>query len=192
MGCPKGFSLKGGMGAALLTQPEKVSRLEINILVDQIFKIQVQKVLKKIFRCGTSLQSLWLRSAREFQWPAKSDFFQTGRSIFDSPTKAESFSFCERYVRFCKIVFIQATLDLVSMIETTGVSALAVHGRTKEQRPNDPNDTEAIRKIVDHVTKIPVIANGGSSNNRNSGINTYEGLKQFWKDSGASSIMVAR
>ena len=24
MGCPKGFSLKGGMGAALLTQPEKV------------------------------------------------------------------------------------------------------------------------------------------------------------------------
>ena len=39
MGCPKGFSLKGGMGAALLTQPEKVSRLEINILVDQIFKI---------------------------------------------------------------------------------------------------------------------------------------------------------
>merc|ERR550532_2187815 len=24
MGCPKGFSLKGGMGAALLSQPEKV------------------------------------------------------------------------------------------------------------------------------------------------------------------------
>ena len=86
----------------------------------------------------------------------------------------------------------QATLDLVSMIETTGVSALAVHGRTKEQRPNDPNDTEAIKKIVAHVTKVPVIANGGSSNNRNSGINTYEGLKQFWRDSGASSIMVAR
>ena len=89
-------------------------------------------------------------------------------------------------------VSLQATLDLCSMIETTGVSALAVHGRTKEQRPNDPNDTEAIKKIVAHVTKVPIIANGGSSNNRNSGINTYEGLKQFWKDSGASSIMVAR
>ena len=25
MGCPKGFSLKGGMGAALLSQPEKVT-----------------------------------------------------------------------------------------------------------------------------------------------------------------------
>ena len=52
MGCPKGFSLKGGMGAALLTQPEKVSRLEINILVDHIFKIQVQKVLKKFSGAG--------------------------------------------------------------------------------------------------------------------------------------------
>lgn len=27
MGCPKEFSLKGGMGAALLSQPEKVSHL---------------------------------------------------------------------------------------------------------------------------------------------------------------------
>ena len=27
MGCPKGFSLKGGMGAALLTQPEKVKAI---------------------------------------------------------------------------------------------------------------------------------------------------------------------
>lgn len=28
MGCPKSFSLKGGMGAALLTQPEKVGNGE--------------------------------------------------------------------------------------------------------------------------------------------------------------------
>ena len=27
MGCPKGFRLKGGMGAALLTQPEKVKAI---------------------------------------------------------------------------------------------------------------------------------------------------------------------
>ena len=27
MGCPKGFSLKGGMGAALLTQPEKIKAI---------------------------------------------------------------------------------------------------------------------------------------------------------------------
>ena len=29
MGCPKGFSLKGGMGAALLSQPEKVGLAQL-------------------------------------------------------------------------------------------------------------------------------------------------------------------
>jgi tRNA-dihydrouridine synthase 2 len=27
MGCPKSFSLKGGMGAALLSQPEKIRKI---------------------------------------------------------------------------------------------------------------------------------------------------------------------
>ena len=45
--------------------------------------------------------------------------------------------------------------------------------------------------IFQHV-KIPVIANGGSSNNRTSFSNTHEGIKQFWKESGASSVMIAR
>lgn len=40
--------------------------------------------------------------------------------------------------------------------------------------------------------KIPVIANGGSSNNRNSQQNTREGILNFWKVSGASSVMIAR
>ena len=40
--------------------------------------------------------------------------------------------------------------------------------------------------------KIPIIANGGSSNNRDSVANTYNGIKDFWKKSGASSIMIAR
>ena len=39
---------------------------------------------------------------------------------------------------------------------------------------------------------LPVIANGGSSNNRNSEMNTYEGIRKFWKETGASSIMIAR
>ena len=37
-----------------------------------------------------------------------------------------------------------------------------------------------------------MIANGGSSNNRDSIANTYTGIRQFWKDSGASSVMIAR
>ena len=33
MGCPKEFSLKGGMGAALLTQPEKVREVRDQLMV---------------------------------------------------------------------------------------------------------------------------------------------------------------
>ena len=42
------------------------------------------------------------------------------------------------------------------------------------------------------ICKLPVIANGGSSNNRNSEMNTHEGIKQFWRESGAASVMIAR
>lgn len=37
-----------------------------------------------------------------------------------------------------------------------------------------------------------MIANGGSNNNRDSIANTYAGIRKFWKDSGASSVMIAR
>ena len=37
-----------------------------------------------------------------------------------------------------------------------------------------------------------MIANGLSSNNRNSSINTFSGIRKFWKETGADSIMIAR
>ena len=37
-----------------------------------------------------------------------------------------------------------------------------------------------------------MIANGGSSNNRDSADNTNSGIKKFWKETGASSVMIAR
>jgi len=134
MGCPKSFSLKGGMGAALLSHPDKIT-----------------DILTKLV-AGVSIPVT------------------------------------------CKIrVFsdVQKTLDLVKVIEATGVAALGVHGRTKDERPNDKNNVEIIRRIVEHTT-LPIIANGGSSNNRDSEVNTHEGIKKFWAESTASSVMVAR
>ena len=81
MGCPKSFSLKGGMGAALLSQPEKITSI----------------------LCG-------LVSAVGHLIPIT-----------------------------CKIrVFsdLEKTLELAKIIESTGIAALAVHGRTKDERPN--------------------------------------------------------
>jgi len=43
------------------------------------------------------------------------------------------------------------------MIESTGVAALAVHGRYKVERPRHPVHTDVIKAITETVS-IPVIA----------------------------------
>lgn len=129
MGCPKEFSIKGGMGAALLTQPERI-----------------QKILTALVN---------------------------GLSI---PVT-------------CKIRILPKlsdTINLVKMIETTGVKALGVHGRWKEERSSLPCHCDYIREIRKNIN-IPVIANGGSLN-----IDKYEDIEQFKSETGCSSVMLAR
>ncbi|XP_074645438.1 tRNA-dihydrouridine(20) synthase [NAD(P)+]-like [Tubulanus polymorphus] len=129
MGCPKEFSIKGGMGAALLTQPEKVreilSELVKNIRIPITCKIRVLPDLDD-------------------------------------------------------------TLKLVKLIESTGVTALGVHGRTREERPRHHNRNDVIQKIAETIG-IPVIANGGSQS-----IKKYEDIEKFRRATGASSVMIAR
>lgn len=100
MGCPKSFSIKGGMGAALLSDPDKIesilTKLVQNLSIPVTCKIRVLESKEK-------------------------------------------------------------TLQLVNRILKTGVSALAVHGRTKDERPQHQNRDEYIRFLSDHVD-IPLIA----------------------------------
>ena len=100
MGCPKDFSIKGGMGAALLRQPEKIQ--EILATLVQNVKIPVTCKIR----------------------------------ILDS---------------------LEETLNLCKMIQNCGVSALAVHGRRKEERSHQNNHDDYIRAISKEL-KIPVIA----------------------------------
>ena len=58
-------------------------------------------------------------------------------------------------VRICQQV--EATVRLAKMIESTGVAALAVHGRTREERPQHKNRNHVIKAIAETLT-IPVIA----------------------------------
>lgn len=100
MGCPKEFSIKGGMGSALLTQPEKIR----NILTTLVNNLEIPVT--------------------------------------------------------CKIRLlpnIEDTIALCKMIESCGVAAFAVHGRTKEERPQHPNNNEAILRITQEIS-IPIIA----------------------------------
>lgn len=128
-GCPKSFSLKGGMGAAMLNKPDEIKSLLTtcvnNLNIPVTCKIRILPDLNK-------------------------------------------------------------TLELVKMIESCGVAAIAVHGRTKDQRPNDECDLSFIKEIANKLT-IPVIANGGSNH-----IKTHKDILEFREKTQTSSVMIAR
>uniref|UniRef100_A0A673H391 DRBM domain-containing protein n=1 Tax=Sinocyclocheilus rhinocerous TaxID=307959 RepID=A0A673H391_9TELE len=130
MGCPKEYSTKGGMGSALLSDPEKIEAI-LSTLVNGISKPVTCKI----------------------------------RIL---PT-------------------LEDTVNLVKRIEKTGVAAIAVHGRMKEERPRHPVHCDYIQAVAESVS-IPVIANGGSSDI----VKTFEDIEKFRAAAGASSVMLAR
>ncbi|KAJ9578807.1 hypothetical protein L9F63_004957 [Diploptera punctata] len=129
MGCPKEFSVKGGMGSALLTQPQKAF---------EILKTLVEGVCIPVT---------------------------------------------------CKIRILpdlDNTLALCKFLESSGIIALTVHGRTKEERPQHPNHNDFIKAVSESVS-IPVIANGGSKE-----IEKYEDIGKFCEETKCTSVMLAR
>ncbi|XP_046736770.1 tRNA-dihydrouridine(20) synthase [NAD(P)+]-like [Diprion similis] len=129
MGCPKKFSILGGMGAALLQQPEKAKEI-LNRLVNGLMIPVTCKI--RIF-----------------------------------PTVDRTYALCK---------------ELVS----TGISAIAIHGRTKDERPQHVNHCDIIREVAKQLL-IPVIANGGSKE-----IEKYSDILKFKEETGCSSVMLAR
>lgn len=53
-----------------------------------------------------------------------------------------------------------AATHLAAELEATGIAALTVHGRTREQRFGGASDLDGIRRVREAVRSIPVIANG--------------------------------
>uniref|UniRef100_A0ABM5EV95 tRNA-dihydrouridine(20) synthase [NAD(P)+]-like isoform X1 n=3 Tax=Pogona vitticeps TaxID=103695 RepID=A0ABM5EV95_9SAUR len=130
MGCPKEYSTKGGMGAALLSDPDKI---------ESILTTLVKGIMKPVT---------------------------------------------------CKIRILpsmEETINLVKKIEKTGVAAIAVHGRKKEERPQHPVQCDVIKAISGAVS-ILVIANGGSHDF----IKKYTDIEAFRDATRASSVMIAR
>ncbi|TKS73801.1 tRNA-dihydrouridine(20) synthase [NAD(P)+]-like [Collichthys lucidus] len=83
---------------------------------------------------------------------------------------------------------LEETLSLVQRIERTGVAAIAVHGRMKEERPRQPSPLRLLYQAVAQAVSIPVIANGGSLDL----VKTNGDIEEFRKAAGASSVMLAR
>jgi len=125
MGCPKKFSIQGGMGSALLEHPDKVKQI-LETLVNNL-SIPVSCKI----RCLPTLE---------------------------------------------------ATLSLIRIIATTGVHAITIHGRTRDERNNNQCRDAFIQSIVQQCpSNIVIIANGGSTT-----ISSYSDIEKFRSRCGPS------
>ncbi|TWS94807.1 MULTISPECIES: tRNA dihydrouridine synthase DusB [unclassified Streptococcus] len=68
--------------------------------------------------------------------------------------------------------------------ESAGVSALAMHGRTREQMYTGTCDHETLAKVAKALTKIPFMANGD--------IRSVEEAKFMIEEIGADAVMIGR
>lgn len=100
MGCPKEFSIKGGMGVALLAHPEKayniLSTLVKNLTIPVTCKIRIMETAEE-------------------------------------------------------------TLKVVEKLVSSGIKAIAIHGRTRDERPQHAVHTDIIKYVAQRIS-IPVIA----------------------------------
>ncbi|EFA75149.1 tRNA-dihydrouridine synthase 2-like protein [Heterostelium album PN500] len=128
MGCPKFFSVQGGMGSALLSKPDTIKDILTTLI-------------------------------RNLPLPVT-----------------------------CKIRLLEddnKTIDLMRIIENTGVKAIGVHMRTIPERPRDPAHWDRLKNILDNAKfSVPIIANGD--------IFVNEDIEKVKKMTGANSVMVAR
>ncbi len=73
--------------------------------------------------------------------------------------------------------------EVASALEEAGVSAIAIHARTRKQYYSGDADWDAIRRLV-LKTKVPIIGNGD--------VDSYESAKRMIDETGCAFVMIGR
>ena len=74
-------------------------------------------------------------------------------------------------------------VDIARRVSRAGASAIAVHGRTRQQYYSGTADWEAIRRVKE-AASIPVIGNGD--------VNSPEKAEQMMRETGCDAVMIGR
>lgn len=74
-------------------------------------------------------------------------------------------------------------MEIAKIIEDAGASAVAVHGRTREQYYSGKADWDIIRRVKEAVS-IPVIGNGD--------VDSPESARRLLEETGCDGIMIGR
>jgi nifR3 family TIM-barrel protein len=74
--------------------------------------------------------------------------------------------------------------DVARVLESVGVSAIFVHGRTREQGFSGTINLSGIRAVVEAVERIPVVGNGD--------VTTPEAAKRMLDETGCAGVSVGR
>lgn len=74
--------------------------------------------------------------------------------------------------------------EIAPRLESMGVAAVAVHGRTREQGYTGSVNLEGIRAVVQAVKSIPVIGNGD--------VHTPQDARRMIREIGCSAVMIGR
>jgi tRNA-dihydrouridine synthase 2 len=128
MGCPKQFSVQGGMGAELMRHPGNVR--------DILRTLRLNLPAEKSVTCKIRLL----------------------------PDPRDTVEFCR-------------------MVEQCGVTAVAVHGRTRDERDQHPAKWEQI-KLVKSVLGCPVVLNGD--------VFCFADFERALRETGVDAVMTAR
>ena len=167
MGCPKKFSVSGGMGSALLDDADRACRI-LKTLREGIPHLPISC---KIRLLSEPKETTTTSTNKEGKRPHKKS-----KQSPAAPPPATPPS-------------IPRTMEFIdALVQKGGIHALAIHGRTVGHDATIPAAWDALKQVVQHTKKayphLPVLVNGD--------FYTQQEMVDFMKESHADGVLLAR